>query len=57
MDPQAYIAGAVAERRMIGVSHADRIDFLQDNGYEVTLENMIDVQLSARQAPTEDTEE
>lgn len=31
-----------------GVNHADRIKFLQDNGYEVTRENMINPNLSHR---------
>lgn len=33
----------------VPVAYEDRVKFLEDNGYAVTRENMIDVQLSARQ--------
>lgn len=32
------------------INHSDRIKFLQDNGYEVTHENMIDSNLSSKEA-------
>lgn len=32
----------------LGVNHADRTKFLEDNGYEVTRENMMNVELSAK---------
>lgn len=33
-----------------GVNHKDRIQFLKDNGYEVTRENMINTELGAKSA-------
>lgn len=32
----------------IGVDHESRVKFLKDNGYEVTRENMVDSELSAK---------
>lgn len=32
------------------VAYEGRVKFLEDNGYDVTRENMVDVYLSARQA-------
>lgn len=32
-----------------GVNHDDRIKFLKDNGYDITRENMVNPDLSARQ--------
>lgn len=34
----------------VGVNHKDRVQFLKDNGYEVTRENMINVDLGAKSA-------
>lgn len=32
-----------------GVNYSDRVKFLQDNGYEITRDNMMDSRLSAKQ--------
>jgi len=34
--------------KTVGVNHEDRVNFLQDNGYKVTRENLIDPELSAK---------
>lgn len=39
---------AVEHVDKIGVSHTDRVKFLQDNGYDLTRSNMMDSSLSAR---------
>lgn len=40
---------ALPQYKKIGVNHEDRVAFLEANGYEVTRENMVDVNLSHRQ--------
>jgi hypothetical protein len=38
----------------VGVAHDDRTKFLKDNGYDVTRENMMNPDLSARQKSDEE---
>jgi hypothetical protein len=40
--------------KYVGVDHEDRTKFLKDNGYDVTRENMVNSDLSARQKPSEE---
>lgn len=37
----------------IGVAYEDRVQFLEDNGYEVSRENLINPELSARRKDTD----
>lgn len=39
----------VDKHNFVGVNHEDRIQFLEDNGYEVNRKNMVDPELSAKQ--------
>lgn len=44
----------VSTGKAVGVNHADRVKFLQDNGYAVTRKNMVDSSLSVSPPPDED---
>ena len=56
IDPKQELSEAEFNKRYsflgsntVGVNHEDRIQFLEANGYEVTRENMINSELSAKE--------
>lgn len=47
----------IYERGSTGVDYDARVQFLTDNGYEATRENLVDWQLPAREVPTRPNEQ
>ena len=47
MTREDFVEATKEENGFLGINHEDRTKFLEDNGYPVTHENMINVELSA----------
>lgn len=47
MDPDEFIQYAL-ENGAVGVNYNARVEFLQENGYEITRENLMNPDLSVR---------
>lgn len=52
-DDEFTVLLADSKTEYVGVNHEDRVEFLKNNGYEVTRENMTNPELSVRQEDEE----